>query len=133
MTNLSTSHFPVFVFGSNLAGRHGKGAAKFAQQNCGAIYGRAEGRQGNSYAIPTKTKNLGFMKWEEIDPAIERFCAYARKHEDEFFQLTPIGCGLAGHSIKSLISSLKTHKVPNNVFLTSSWLDHFPLIKEDKT
>ena len=44
----------IFVFGSNLAGRHGKGAAKFAKDYHGAIYGRGVGLQGTSYAIPTK-------------------------------------------------------------------------------
>jgi hypothetical protein len=49
---------PVFVFGSNLAGRHGKGAAIWARQHRGAIYGEGSGRQGNSYAIPTKDAKL---------------------------------------------------------------------------
>ena len=46
----------IFVFGSNLAGRHGKGAALDAKNKYGAIYGVGFGRTGNSYAIPQKTK-----------------------------------------------------------------------------
>jgi hypothetical protein len=48
----------VFVFGSNLAGRHGKGAALWARQHRGAIYGQGVGRQGNAYAIPIKDGQL---------------------------------------------------------------------------
>ena len=50
----------IFVFGSNLAGRHGKGAALFAKQNHGAIYGQNMGLQRNSYAIPTKESKLKY-------------------------------------------------------------------------
>ena len=112
----------VFVFGSNLAGRHGKGAARYAVDHHGAKYGQAEGRQGNSYAIPTKTQNLGRMSWEEIDPAIGRFCDYARANPAEHFHLTPIGTGLAGHKKSDLVASLRKHALPPNVFLTSSWI-----------
>lgn len=112
----------VFVFGSNLAGRHGKGAAKYALERHGAIYGQGEGVQGNSYAIPTKTANLGPMSWDEIDDHIARFVAYAKANRDVEFHLTPVGCGLAGHSKKDLISSLRKHGLPSNVLLTSSWI-----------
>lgn len=113
----------VFVFGSNLAGRHGKGAAKFAVQNHGAVYGQAEGLQGNSYAIPTKTQNLGPMDWDEdIDPAIGRFCEFARSTPDQEFHLTPVGCGLAAHQKANLVKSLRKHNMPPNVFLTASWV-----------
>lgn len=113
----------IFVFGSNLAGRHGKGAAKFAVENHGAIYGQGEGRQGNSYAIPTKSKTLGPLDWvEDIDPAIGRFCRYAELSKGHTFLLTPVGCGLAGHSKKDLVKSLRRHQVPRNVVLASSWI-----------
>ena len=57
----------IFVFGSNKAGRHGKGAAKYALENHGAIYGQGEGLQGNSYAIPTKDENLKPISLQGID------------------------------------------------------------------
>lgn len=88
---------PVFVFGSNLAGRHGKGAAKEAFLNWGAEYGNGIGRQGNSYAIPTKDENLQTLSLEEIKPHIDTFIEYARQNENSYFILTPIGSGLAGH------------------------------------
>lgn len=88
---------PVFVFGSNLAGRHGKGAALWARQHRGAIYGRGVGRQGNAYAIPTKDRQLRVLSLEAIRVHVDDFLRYARQHADLDFELTPIGCGLAGY------------------------------------
>ena len=88
---------PVFVFGSNLAGRHGAGAALWARQNRGAIYGKGVGMQGNSYAIPTKDAQLKTLPLKLIRPYVERFLSFARSRPDLRFQLTPIGCGLAGY------------------------------------
>lgn len=87
----------IFVFGSNLAGRHGKGAALFAIKNHGAVYGQGEGRQGNSYAIPTKDENLKTLDLQVIETFIKRFNNYARENVNEMFQVTAIGCGLAGY------------------------------------
>lgn len=89
---------PVFVFGSNLAGRHGKGAALWARQHRGAVYGRGEGHHGNSYAIPTKDEQLRTLHLDEIARHVRTFVAYANTHTDLQFELTPIGCGLAGYS-----------------------------------
>jgi hypothetical protein len=95
------SPVPVFVFGSNTAGRHGKGAALFARQQRGAIYGQGEGLQGNSYAIPTKgqrpDRTLFTLPLDQIGPGVERFLAFARSRPDLEFEVTPIGCGLAGY------------------------------------
>lgn len=86
----------IFVFGSNLAGRHGKGAALFAKTHRGAIYGQGQGRQGNSYAIPTKDDQLRPLNLYEIKYWVDKFLDYAEMHKDLEFELTPIGCGLAG-------------------------------------
>ena len=92
----------VFVFGSNKAGRHGKGAAKLAL-SFGAHYGQAEGQQGNTYAIPTVdfsvTRTLGVM---EIKIYVDRFIVYAKQTPDKHFLVTEIGCGLAGLSPKDI-------------------------------
>ena len=88
---------PVFVFGSNLAGRHGKGAALFAVQQRGARYGQGVGRQGNSYAIPTKDAKLRTLPLEEIRVHVAFFLLYAREHPNLTFQVTPVGTGLAGY------------------------------------
>lgn len=72
----------VFVFGSRLAGRHGKGAAPWAWKNRGAIYGRREGYQGCSYAIPTKDAKIKSLHLNEIAAAVHRFIAFAKSRPD---------------------------------------------------
>ena len=89
---------PIFVFGSNLAGRHGKGAALWAVQNRGAINGVGIGEQGNAYAIPTKRSPWQTLPLDEIAAHVRAFIAYARLHPEKQFQLTPVGCGLAGYT-----------------------------------
>ena len=89
---------PIFVFGSNLAGRHGKGAALHARKHWGAIYGRGIGRQGNSFAIPTKDGGLHTLPLSEIQQYVNGFLFYAREHPELTFQVTAIGTGLAGYS-----------------------------------
>lgn len=93
---------PCFVFGSNRAGRHGKGAALWARRNRGAIYGVGEGHQGNSYAIPTKDEKLNTLTLEDISKHVEHFIEFAKTHPHLTFQLTPIGCGLAGYDPKDI-------------------------------
>lgn len=88
---------PIFVFGSNLAGRHGKGAALWARQHRGAIYGQGVGRQGDADGIPTKDRSLKVLPLPVIQPYVAEFLDYARQHPDIAFELTPIGCGLAGY------------------------------------
>jgi len=88
----------VFVFGSNMAGRHGKGAAWHARREYGAIYGKAEGRQGNSYAIPTKSFFLQPLPLPLIKRAVDRFLDYAEQNWTDTFIVTAIGCGLAGYA-----------------------------------
>jgi hypothetical protein len=89
---------PVFVFGSNLAGRHGKGAALYARQRRGAIYGQGEGLQGDSYAIPTKDASLRTLPLHTIATYVDRFLDFARVRPELTFEVTAIGCGLAGYS-----------------------------------
>ena len=92
----------VMVFGSNLAGRHGKGAALHARQHFGAIYGQGEGLQGHSYAIPTKDERLRTLPLPAIQEGVARFKAFAASRPDLSFQVTPIGCGLAGYKPKDI-------------------------------
>ena len=112
----------IFVFGSNLAGRHGKGAAKFAVDNYGAIYGQGEGLQGNSYALPTKDENLRPLSLQGIDRSVSTFLFFARDNAGINFALTPVGCGLAGNSRKDIWAILKHYSVTSNVYLTSTWV-----------
>ena len=81
----------VFVFGSNLAGRHGGGAAWIAYRQFGAILGQGVGQQGQSYAIPTMQGGVVTIK-----PYVDDFIAFAKAHQELFFYVTRIGCGIAG-------------------------------------
>lgn len=113
----------IFVFGSNKAGRHGRGAALYAMKRCGAEYGVGEGRTGNAYAIPTKGAHLERLPFSEIDEAIVRFLDYAKgPGAGEIFALTPIGTGLAGHAKRDVVAVLKREGLPANVYLTSTWI-----------
>jgi len=81
----------VFVFGSNLDGFHGGGAARAAYNKFGAIWGQGVGMQGQSYAIPTMQGGV-----ETIAPYVDEFIEYAKNHPDKRFLVTEIGCGIAG-------------------------------------
>lgn len=87
----------IFVFGSNQAGRHGKGSAKEALNRFGAVYGQAEGRQGQSYGIPTKDRFIQTLPLAKIRPGVDRFLAYARSMPQETFKVVNVGCMLAGY------------------------------------
>lgn len=89
--------YKVFVFGSNLAGRHGKGAAKYAHEERGAIYFQGQGPQGQSYAIPTKGKQLERLSVAQIGGYVREFVRYAQANPGLTFEVTPIGTGQAGH------------------------------------
>lgn len=93
----STAARSIFVFGSNLAGRHGKGAALWARQHRGAIYGQGVGPQGDAYAIPTKDHRLQVLPLPIISGHVAAFLDHARQRPAMTFELTPIGCGLAGY------------------------------------
>jgi hypothetical protein len=110
---------PVFVFGSNLAGRHGKGAALWARQHRGAIYGRGVGLQGNSYAIPTKDQQLRVLPLDAIHPYVGEFVDFARSRPDLSFELTPIGCGLAGYRPEQIAPMFSG--APTNVILPEAF------------
>ena len=87
----------VFVFGSNLAGMHGGGAAYVAFKKFGAIMGCGVGLQGQSYAIPTMQGGV-----ETIKPYVDDFIAFAKEHPELFFYVTRIGCGIAGFRDKEI-------------------------------
>jgi hypothetical protein len=105
----------IFVFGSNLAGRHGKGAALFAKQNHGAIYGQGYGLQGSSFAIPTKDGKLKTLPLTEIQKYVTMFIEFAEDHPLMTFQLTPIGCGLAGYKYNDIAPMFRD--APSNIIL----------------
>ncbi len=113
----------VFVFGSNLAGRHGKGAALHALKHYGAKYYVGVGRTGNAYAVPTKDHLLKVLTLDEIGRHLADFITYAKEHPEDIFMLTPIGTGLAGYSREQIYSLLKQFDVPSNVLFTKEWFN----------
>ena len=87
----------IFVFGSNLAGAHGGGAARAARLHFGAVMGQGVGLQGRSYAIPTMHGGP-----ESIQPYVEDFIIFAKQHPELTFLVTPIGCGIAGFQARDI-------------------------------
>lgn len=111
--------YDIFVFGSNLAGRHGKGAALFARQNYGAIYGKGVGLQGMSYAIPTKDDKLKPLPLSSIYNYVKSFLEFARENSNLHFEVTKIGCGLAGYNEKDIAPLFVG--APENCHLPEGW------------
>lgn len=113
----------IFVFGSNLAGRHGKGAALYAKLHYGARYGCGVGHIGNSYAIPTKDFKLRTLDLNTIEIFIGDFVKYAKNHPEYTFLLTPIGCGLAGYRRDQIRPLFEQFELPTNIVFTKEWED----------
>lgn len=87
----------VFVFGSNLAGMHGGGAAALAYRKFGAVWGQGVGLQGQSYGIPTMHGGV-----EDIKPYVDEFISFAKGHPELRFLVTKIGCGIAGFRVEEI-------------------------------
>ena len=103
---------PIFVFGSNEAGRHGLGAAHFAYMRRGAAWRQGIGLFGQSYAIPTKDHNIQTLRADIIQRYVDGFLLFAERNPDMLFQVTQIGCGLAGHSSEVMAEMFYGH-TPN--------------------
>lgn len=88
----------IFVFGSNLAGIHGAGAAALAHKKFGAEMRIGVGITGQCYAIPTKDHFIKTMALGQIRPYATAFLKYAARHPEKEFLVTKIGCGLAGYT-----------------------------------
>lgn len=101
----------IFVFGSNLRGVHGAGAAKYAAENHNAIWGQGEGLQGTSYAIPTKDENIKTLPLHRIEIYVQRFLEFAKQHPELQFNVTAIGCGLAGYKPEQIAPMFKEFPV----------------------
>lgn len=119
----------IFVFGSNELGLHGGGAARVAREQYGARYdrkggpGQGFGPQGDSFAIPTCAKPTGEPNNEiELDRVkfyVDCFILYAEAHPELEFQVTQVGCGLAGWT-KEQIAPL-FERAPNNCLFDTDW------------
>lgn len=113
----------IFVFGSNLNGWHGKGAALTARVEWGAQQGVSMGRTGQAYAIPTKGmgRPMPVLSLDQIAEHVGEFTVYAAKHLEFCFLVTEIGCGLADY-IPEQIARMFRH-VPYNCILSSRFKD----------
>lgn len=99
----------IFVFGSNLAGRHGGGAARAANMKFGAEWGVGVGLTGQSYAIPTMQGGV-----ETIKPYVDEFIRFAQENPGLKFLVTRIGCGIAGFKDEEIAPLFdKAMQVPN--------------------
>ena len=106
----------VFVFGSNLAGMHGGGAAYVAFQKFGAVMGCGVGLRGQSYAIPTMQGGV-----ETIKPYVDDFIEFAKSHPELFFYVTRIGCGIAGFRDREIAPLFKETAGMENICLPKSF------------
>jgi len=108
----------IFVFGSNLAGAHGGGAARLAYNRFGAIWGQGVGLQGQSYAIPTMQGGV-----DTIKPYVDEFIRFAKQHPEQKFLVTKIGCGIAGFKVDE-IAPLFYHAIDSeNIVLPKDFDD----------
>ena len=113
----------IFVFGANLQGIHGAGAAKIAATQYGAVRGIGVGPTGEAYAIPTKSRptrgTADTLPLAEIANYVASFLEHAQAHPNDRFLVTRIGCGLAGYSDAEVAPLFKDP--PPNVQLPRAW------------
>ena len=108
----------IFVFGSNLAGSHGGGAALLAYNRFGAIWGQGVGLQGQSYGIPTMQGGV-----ETIKPYVDEFIEFAKQHPEFKFLVTRIGCGIAGFKDEEIAPLFNDAIDVENVILPKDFVD----------
>lgn len=107
----------IFVFGSNLQGMHGGGAARLAYEKFGAIWGQGVGLQGQSYGIPTMHGGV-----DAIKPYVDEFIEFAKSHPELTFLVTRIGCGIAGFRDEEIAPLFKECIEIDNVILPRSFV-----------
>lgn len=112
----------IFVYGSNVLGRHGAGAARCAIK-FGATMGNGIGIQGSTYAIPTKDHNIKTMPISEIKPYVDDFVEWAKYHKGNTFLVTPIGTGLAGIPFEEIAPLFKEALHIENIHLPKRFFE----------
>ena len=115
----------VFVFGSNLAGAHGAGAAAYAVKHWGARMGVGVGLTGMAYALPTKDRRINTMPLQAIRAHVLDFIKFAQLHPSMTFKVTQIGCGLAGYEAKDIAPLFIGS--PSNCWFDEAWKRWLPL------
>lgn len=123
----------VFVFGSNLIGYHSGGASLVAMQRFGAVWGQAEGPQGQCYAIPVDIRGeavenvSAYMKRH-----IDKFISYAKAHPEQFFLVIRVGCGNAGFDEEFVAPFFKEATKMDNVSLPKSFVEILKRVETGK-
>ena len=107
----------IFVFGSNIQGAHGGGAAWFAHKAFGAEWGVGEGLTGRTYALPTMEGEASLKK------AVENFIACAKQHPELTFLVTAVGCGIAGYTPNEVAPLFKEALTLENVYLPEVFIE----------
>lgn len=114
----------VFVFGSNTEGMHAGGAARMAM-NWGAVYGKAFGLQGKTFAIPTVDyTRSGKMSVDEIKKYVDEFLDFTVKNKDKKFLVTEIGCGIAGFKVSEIAPLFRKALEYSNVYLPEIFINY---------
>jgi hypothetical protein len=113
----------IFVFGSNLHGMHGGGAARIAYEEFGAIWGQGVGLQGQSYGIPTMHGGVDVIK-----PYVDEFVNFAKSHPELKFLVTRIGCGIAGFRDEEIAPLFKDAIEIENIYLPKSF--YYVIVKQ---
>ena len=108
----------IFVFGSNRQGWHGGGAAAYARQRFGAVWGEGIGRTGQCYAIPT------------MDGSVEKVRPYAEAHPELTFLVTEIGCGIAGYTVTQIAPLFSATLDMPNVLLPQRFVEYLQQANE---
>lgn len=108
----------IFVFGSNLAGEHGGGAALLAWRKWGAIWGQGAGLQGQTYGIPTMHGGP-----DAIKPYVDEFIYFAKEHSEVTFLVTEIGCGIAGFKPSEIAPLFRDSVDIPNIYLPQRFWD----------
>ena len=109
----------IFVFGSNLAGAHGGGAARLAYRKFGAVWGEGVGLHGQTYAIPTMQGGV-----QTIKPYVDEFIRFAKEHPSLTFLVTRIGCGIAGFQDRDIAPLFKAAINVENIILPKGFVDY---------
>lgn len=107
----------IFVFGSNIQGAHGGGAAWYAHKKFGAEWGIGEGLTGRTYALPTMEGTASLKK------AVENFIKCAKQHPELTFLVTAVGCGIAGYTPNEVAPLFKEALALENVYLPQVFVD----------
>ena len=109
----------IFVFGSNLAGAHGGGAARLAYRKFGAVWGEGVGLHGQTYAIPTMQGGVRTIK-----PYVDEFIRFAIERPWLTFLVTRIGCGIAGFQDRDIAPLFKAAINVENIILPKGFVDY---------